>query len=120
MLSGTYKNGKGFLKKPVDDMATTATNNKQNNFSQKLILLCQLRSQIAMCLTQGHIILCLGNILTSAFCSFAALIISKQALMLLFLSDLAVIWQMAITFLDCNDAILLKLFFKGQLFAACN
>jgi hypothetical protein len=62
--------------------------------------------------------LLLGNILTSAFCTFAALIISKHVPMLLFLSDFAVIWQMAITFLDCNDAILLKLFFKGQLFEA--
>jgi hypothetical protein len=40
--------------------------------------------------------------------------------MLLFLSALAVIWQMAITFLGCNDAILLKLLFKGKLFAAQN
>jgi len=64
--------------------------------------------------------LLLGNMLTSAFCTLAALIISKQVLMLLFLSALAVIWQMAITFLGCNDTILLKLLFKGQLFAAQN
>jgi len=61
-----------------------------------------------------------GNTLTSAFCSVAASIISKQVLMLLSLSDFAVIWQMAITFLGCNDAILLKLLFKRELFAAQN
>jgi hypothetical protein len=120
MLSGTYKNGKGFLNKPVGDMATTASNNEQNNCSQKLILSCEPQSQTALCLTHGHIMLLLGNTLTSAFCTFAALIISKQVLMLLFLSDFAVIWQMAITFLGCNDTILLKLLFTGQLFAAQN